>query len=86
MIYAGVAVALLILGGIASRVGRKLGTALALVPVAVWFGFLVRATLTGTVEGAGGDALLAYLLVGLIAFLVGSNLTSRSSSREQRPR
>lgn len=86
MIYAVVAVALLILGAIAGRVGARLGTALAVLPAVVWFALLAHAIRAGTVDGNGGDELLVLLLVGLVAFLTGSNIASRGSRpRSSRP-
>jgi len=40
MLYVAVGVALLLWGTLVGRVGRKLGTLLAIVPVLVWFGVL----------------------------------------------
>ncbi|ROP44108.1 hypothetical protein EDF44_4008 [Rathayibacter sp. PhB185] len=68
------------LGALSGRAGPKLGTALALAPLAVWFGVLAWLIQTGTLEGPKGEAHANYLFIGLIAFSVGSNLTTRPSS------
>ncbi|MDR2321507.1 MAG: hypothetical protein LBE60_07660 [Microbacterium sp.] len=80
MSYFLVGVILLGWGALVGRIGRKLGTILAVVPVLVWFGVLAWLTSTNTLDSAEGRGLASYLLVGLLAFLVGSNLTSRLGS------
>lgn len=81
-------VALLILGAIVGRVGQKLGTILVGVIVLLWFGVLAWFGLPGNLDGPVTQELALYLMIGLLAFLVGSNLTSRSASspkaREER--
>ena len=85
--YVVVGVALLLWGILVGRAGRKLGVVLSLIPVAVWFGFLAWFEWTGTLDGPAGDVLPAYLVIGLLAFLAGSNLvgwtvTSRKTRRK----
>lgn len=72
--------ALLLWGVLVGRATPRVGTVLAIVPLAVWFGLSVWIGQPGVVEAPNADALLAYLLIGLLAFLVGSNLTSRRAS------
>ena len=86
--FIAVGAALLLWGALAGRAGRKVGTVLALIPVAVWFGFLAWFGCTGGLDTPAADALPAYLVIGLLAFFVGSNLArgagaSRSARREQ---
>lgn len=81
MIYVVVGIALLLWGALVGRAGRKVGTVLALVPVLVWFGLLAWLVWTGNLDGPAGDAHLAYLVIGLLAFLIGSNFASRVGSR-----
>ncbi|MFD6698496.1 MULTISPECIES: hypothetical protein [unclassified Microbacterium] len=69
----------LVLGAIVGRVGRKLGTAIAGVLVLAWFGVLGWFGLTGKLDGPVVQDLALYLLIGVVAFLIGSNLTSRFS-------
>lgn len=88
MLYVVVGVALLLWGALAGRAGRKVGTVLALIPIAVWFGFLAWFGWADGLDSPAGDALPAYLVIGLLAFFVGSNLASgvgasRSARREQ---
>lgn len=78
MTYIAVGVALLLWGVLVGRAGRKVGTALAVIPVLVWFGFLGWFVWTDSLGSPAGDALLVYLLIGLLAFLIGSSLPSRS--------
>lgn len=78
MVYGVVGIALFVLGALAGRVGPKLGTVLAVVPALVWFALLAQANSMGTIDGPAGNELLAYLLIGLIAFLVGSHITNLS--------
>lgn len=85
MTYVVVAVALLLWGGLVGRVGTKLGTALAVVPVVVWFGVLAWSGWWGEIETAAADALLVHMVIGLFAFLIGSNLTSRSVASRHAP-
>ena len=73
-------VALFILGGIVGRVGQKLGTALSIAITLAWFGMLAWLGLTENLNGPTGQTVALYLMVGSVAFLVGSNLTSRWSS------
>jgi len=77
MSYFLVGVILLGWGALVGRVGRTLGTILAVVPVLVWFGVLAWLASTNTLDSTEGRGLASYLLVGLLAFLVGSSLTSR---------
>jgi MFS family permease len=77
MVYIAIGVALLLWGALVGRVGRKLGTLLAILPVLVWGGVLAWFTWSGATDRSTGDALPAYLLVGLFAFLIGVNLTTR---------
>ncbi|MFJ2543815.1 hypothetical protein [Microbacterium sp. NPDC087589] len=72
-------IALLIVGGIVGRAGRKLGTAIACALVLAWFGVLGWFALSGNLDGPAVQMLALYLGVGLVAFLIGSNLTSRIS-------
>jgi len=83
MSYFLVGVILLGWGALVGRVGRTLGTILAVVPVLVWFGILAWSASTNTLDSAEGRGLASYLLVGLLAFLVGSNLTSRIGARRR---
>lgn len=85
MAYVAVAVALLLWGGLVGRVGTKLGTALAVVPVLGWFGVLAWSSWSGVLETPAGDALHVYMLIGLFAFLIGSNVTSRSVASRKAP-
>lgn len=78
MVYVAVGVALFFWGVLVGRVGRKLGTALALVPVLLWFVVTAWFGWSGMQDNPAGDALPAYLVIGLLAFLAGSNLSSRS--------
>ncbi|MFE7065941.1 hypothetical protein [Microbacterium sp. NPDC057658] len=80
MLYVAVGVALLLWGTLVGRVGRKLGTLLAIVPVLVWFGVLAWFGSSGNLDSPAGDALAVYLVVGLLAFTIGVNLTDRSVS------
>lgn len=77
MVYIAIGLALLLWGAVVGRVGRKLGTLLAILPVLLWFGVLAWFTWSGASDRSTGDALPAYLLVGLFAFLLGVNLTTR---------
>lgn len=87
MLYVTVGVVLLLWGALVGRLGRKLGTLLAVVPVLLWFGLLAWFTWSGALDSPTGDALPVYLLTGLLAFLIGANLTSRGEpSRRTRPR
>jgi hypothetical protein len=86
--YVAVGAALLFWGVLAGRAGRKVGTVLALIPVAVWLGFVAWFGWTDSLDSPAEDALPAYLVIGLLAFFVGSNLASgagasRSARREQ---
>ena len=83
MSYVLVGVTLLGWGALVGRVGRTLGTILAVVPVLVWFGALAWLVSTDTLDSAGG-ALAIYLLVGLLAFVAGSSLTSRPRRSHQK--
>jgi hypothetical protein len=80
MLFVAVGVALLLWGTLVGRVGRKLGTLLAIVPVLVWFGVLAWFGSSGNLDSPAGDALPVYLVVGLLAFTIGVNLTDRSVS------
>lgn len=77
---AAAGVALLIVGAIVGRVGRKLGTIIAIVLTLAWFGVLAGFGLAGTLNGPRIQELALYLMVGLVAFLIGANLTDRASS------
>lgn len=77
MVYIAIGVALILWGALVGRVGRKLGTLFAVLPVLVWGGVLAWFTWSGASDRSPGDALPAYLLVGLFAFLIGVNLTTR---------
>lgn len=79
MIYVAVGVILLILGAIAGRLTPKAGTVLAVILVLAWVGLLAWLALAGNLDGATVQSLAAYLVIGLLAFLIGSNLTSRLS-------
>lgn len=78
MLYVAVGVALLLWGVMVGRAGRNLGTLLAIVPVLVWFAVLAWFGSSGNLDSAAGDALPAYLVIGLLAFMIGVNLTNRS--------
>lgn len=79
-------VALLILGLIVGRAGRKLGTAIAIALALAWFGVLAGFGLSGSLDASKTQELALYLMVGMVAFLIGTNLTSRNrSSRSLRP-
>lgn len=80
MLFVAVGVALLLWGTLVGRVGRKLGTLLAIVPVLVWFGVLAWFGSSGNLDSPAGDALPVYLVIGLLAFTIGVNLTDRSVS------
>lgn len=87
MVYVAVGVVLLFWGALVGRVGRKLGTVLSIVPVLVWFGFLAWFDWSGNLDGPAGDALPAYLVIGLLAFVIGVNFTNRSVVvRNSRPK
>lgn len=86
VIYVAVALALLVWGALTGYAGRKLGIALALIPVLGWLGVLAWFSLSGNLDSPAGDVLPAYLLVGLLAFLVGSNLMSWFSTSGGRSR
>ncbi len=77
MLYVAVGVALLLWGALVGRVGTKLGTLLAIVPVLVWFGVLAWFGSSGDLDSPPGDALPVYLVIGLLAFTIGVNLTNR---------
>ena len=77
MVYVAVGVALFLWGVLVGRVGQKLGTILALVPVLLWCVLMAWFSWSGMQDSPAGDTLPAYLLIGLLAFLAGSNLTSR---------
>lgn len=80
-----VGIALLLLGAVVGRVGPKLGTALAGLLVLAWFGILAGFGLTGNLDGPAVQDLALYLMIGLLAFLIGSNLTARpATSRSSR--
>jgi hypothetical protein len=66
---------------VTGRAGQKLGTVLALIPVLVWFGVLAWSGWSGVLDTPAGDALAGYMLIGLFAFLIGSNFTERGSVR-----
>lgn len=80
MLYIAVGVVLLGLGALAGRAGAKVGIALALVPLAVWFAALAWSIRLGSLDSTEGDPLAAYLLIGLLAFFTGSILTSHALS------
>lgn len=80
MLFVAVGVALLLWGTLVGRVGTKLGTLLATVPVLVWFGVLAWFGSSGDLDSPAGDALPVYLVIGLLAFTIGVNLTNRSVS------
>jgi len=80
VVYVAVGVALLVWGALVGRAGRKVGTLLAVIPVAAWLGLLAWLGWTGSLDSPAGDALPAYLVIGLLAFFVGLNLTSRSAA------
>ncbi|WP_249521265.1 hypothetical protein [Microbacterium sp. ER1] len=80
MLFVAVGVALLLWGALVGRVGTKLGTLLAIVPVLVWFGVLAWFGSSGDLDSPAGDALPVYLVIGLLAFTIGVNLTNRSVS------
>lgn len=80
MPFVAVGVALLLWGTLVGRVGTKLGTLLAIVPVLVWFGVLAWFGWSGDLDSPAGDALPVYLVIGLLAFMTGVNLTNRSVS------
>ncbi|MFS0894995.1 hypothetical protein [Microbacterium sp. 179-I 3D3 NHS] len=88
--YIIVVVALLLWGALAGCVGQRLGVALALIPALGWFGVLAWFGWLGNMDSPTGDALPAYLLIGLLAFLAGSAATTRLSKlraarRERQP-
>lgn len=72
-----VAAVLLAWGALVGRVGRRVGTLLAVVPILVWFMVIEGLTRSGALDRAAGDALPVYLLIGLFAFLIGENLARR---------
>jgi len=57
MVYIAIGVALLLWGALVGRVGRKLGTLLAILPVLVWGGVLAWFTWSGATDRSTGDAL-----------------------------
>lgn len=86
MLYVAVGVALLLWGALVGRAGRTVGTVLALIPVAVWLGFVAWFGWTDSLDSPAEDALPAYLVIGLLTFSIGLNLTSRSvASRRRAP-
>lgn len=81
MIFLATGVALLVLGGIAGLVGPKLGTALAVAPLVLWFVLLMGNEADGDLDPARGSALAACLGIGLLAFVTGSSISEYASSR-----
>lgn len=86
MIHVVVRVVLLLWGAVVGRAGRKVGTALALIPVLVWFGILAWFGWSGNPDSPAGDALPAYLVIGLLAFLIGERLTDGRSAQRRSSR
>lgn len=80
MSYIAVGVALLLWGALVGRLGLKVGAVLAVIPVLIWLGFVAWFSWTGNLDTPAGDALPAYLVIGLLAFLTGSHLTGRSAA------
>ncbi|MFB4349584.1 hypothetical protein [Microbacterium sp. CR_7] len=71
MSFVVVGIALFALGAAVERSGRKLGTALALLPVLLWFGYVFIVQLHGDLgEREAADHATA-LLVGLLCFSAG---------------
>lgn len=84
MVYLGVAVGLLLAGGVAGFVGTRLGTAIAVFVSLVWLGVLIWFGLAGAIESEV-ELLAACLVIGLLAFLSGSSIASRvKQSRKPR--
>ena len=83
MIYVAVGAALLIVGGIAGLVGPKVGTAIAAILGLGWVGLLAWLGFTGSLDGPTVQPLAASLVVGLLAFLIGSNITGRFSPKRE---
>lgn len=79
MDYVAVGAALLLWGALVGRASPAVGTILALIPLAGWFALSQWSDRPSGLLGLDGDRLLAYLLIGLLAFVVGSNFTSRSA-------
>lgn len=75
MIFVVIGVALFAYGLLVGWVGPKLGTVLACVPVLLLFAVLVNLQLDGELSSAESADFGAGLLVGMLAFLTGSNLT-----------
>jgi hypothetical protein len=84
MEYVGIGVALFLLGVVVERTGPRLGTALALLPVVVWFVLLTQTALIGNINGPDGEALAVWLVTGLVAFLIGLSIARGFSSRRAR--
>lgn len=76
--YVAVGVILLLWGVLVRRASRRADAVLALLPVVAWLGVLAWFACSGTFGSPPGDALPAYLLIGLLAFLVGSNFGART--------
>ncbi|MCM3778400.1 hypothetical protein [Microbacterium hydrocarbonoxydans] len=79
MAYIIVGVALFLWGTLTGCAGQKLSAVLAMIPVVGWFAVLAWFGWSGNMDSPTGDALPAYLLIGLLAFMVGSAATTRLS-------
>lgn len=75
MSFVIVGVALFALGAVVERSGRKLGTVLALLPVLLWFGYVLVVQLHGDFgeREAADHAIL--LVAGLLCFSAGQIAT-----------
>ena len=80
MTFVVVGLALFVYGLIAGRVGPKLGTALALVPVLLYLVLPMTMQFKGALDSSESADLSAAILIGTLAFLTGSNLTERGSA------
>lgn len=72
MMFVAIGLTLFVLGAIVERSGRKLGTALALLPVLLWFWFLMQAQLNGELAEREPVDLMIAMTVGLLCFIAGS--------------
>lgn len=71
MMLVVIGVAMFVLGVVVERVGRKLGTVLAVLPSLVYFGFIVAAQRGGDLDSRVAADLALALLVGVLAFQCG---------------
>lgn len=85
MTYLFVGIGLFLWGLVVGYVGPKLGSVLAVLPLAPWF-ILMFGEQAGGQSGSGTPDLAAVLMIGLVAFLGGANITERAGARRRRSR